>query len=173
MPGDTEPLEGPTEAEPRRSRRPLVMVALAALVLLAVGGGLFAFLRSDDGGKEDAVTEVTFGPEGDATSIPERPAIYGSIMQLSNDSGPAGSEVTLQGANFKVDEDVRKVDLHWNRADGPKLGTVDAPRFSVKVKIPADAPVVNEGHFIIAVQRDKDGKVVTQQSAQFYVLPPR
>jgi hypothetical protein len=173
MLGDTEPLEGLSEGEPRRSRRPLVMAAIGVLVLLAAGGGLFAFLRSDDGGGgDDPVTEVTFDAEGNATSIPERPATAGPIMQLSADSGLAGSEVTLQGANFRADKDVRKVDLYWNRVDGPKLGTVDAPRFSVKVKIPADAPVLNEGHFILAVQRD-DGKVVTQQSAQFYVLPPR
>ena len=167
MPDDAEPLD----ADPRRSRRPLVLGAIAAVCLLAVAAAGFALVRSDGGDDSgDAVTEVTFDDAGNATSIPERPANYGPIMALSVDSGLAGTEVTLQGASFNP---AHRVDLYWNRVDGPKLGTVDAPRFSVKVKIPEDAPVVNEGHFIIAVQRNKDGKVVTQQSAQFYVLPPR
>jgi hypothetical protein len=172
VPGETESLAEPTAPEPRGSRRPLVLAAVVLVVVLAVGGGLFAFLRSDDDeGGGEAVTEVTFTPEGNATSIPERPPTFGPVMQLSTDRGPAGAEVTLQGANFRADKEVRKVDLHWDRVDGLKLGTVDAPRFSVKVTIPADAPVLNEGHFILAIQRDDDGKLITQQSAQFYVLP--
>ena len=167
VPSDGEPLD----AEPPRSRRPLLVGAVVALCVLAAGAATFAFLRNDSrGGTGDTVTEVTFDEAGNATSIPEGPPNRGPIMQLDVDSGRAGSEVTLQGASF--DPEYRRIELYWDRVGGPKLGTVDAPRFSVKVKIPEDAPVVNEGHFIIAVQR-KDGKVVVQQSVQFYVLPAR
>lgn len=173
MPGDNEPLVDPTDGEPRpsrRSRRPLLVAAIGLVCLLALGGGLFAVLRSDGDESEGVITEVTFGPEGNATSIPERPANYGPILQLDLDRGPPGTEVTLQGATFRADEEVRRIELYWDRVGGPKLGTVDAPRFSVKVKIPADAPVLNEGHNIIAVQRDKDGKVVTTDSVPFFVI---
>lgn len=156
-------------------RRPLVAAAAGLLCLLVAAAGLFAFLRSSGdsgGGDGNGVTEVTFDDAGNATSIPQPPH-QGPLMELSVQSGPAGSEVTLQGVNFKTADGYSRVELFWDRVGGLKLGIVDAPRFSTKVKIPADAPEVNEGHFIIAVQRDDKGKVVIEQSAQFYVLRPR
>lgn len=166
---------GGAGGEPRSSRRPLVVATIGLLCLAVAAAGLFAFLRSSGdggGGEGEGVTEVTFDEAGNATSIPQPPH-QAPVLQLSVESGPAGSEVTLQGVNFKTGEDYSRVELFWDRVGGLKLGTVDAPRFSTQVRIPADAPEVNEGHFILAVQRDDKGKVVIEQSAQFYVLRPR
>ncbi len=170
-----ENLEQPDGTDHPSSRRRYVVVAgVGLLCVLAVAAGLFAVLRSDgdDTGSND-VTEVTFGPEAAATSIPTPPPNSGPELELSVASGPAGSEVTLQGAGFRGGRDVSRIELYWDRVGGQSLETVDGPRFSVQLTIPADAPVINEGHNVVAVQRDKDKNVVMQTSIPFFVVPPR
>lgn len=166
-------LRGGDEHDPDRPpRRRLVVAGIGLLCLLVLAGGLFAFLRSDGSGTAvESVPEVTFGPEGDATTIAEPPPGSLPVLQVSPDAGPAGSEVTLQGASFKFGKNFRPVELTWDRPDGPRLKLVDGPRFSVQLQTPADAAVAKEGHNIVATQRTKDGKVVTQTAVRFFVVP--
>lgn len=175
MSANPELLEGGTDEGPTPSRRrPLVLVLVGVLFVLAVAAGLVAVLRDDAPvGEDESAVTVTFGPEGDATTIPEPPLGSRPVIALSVDSGPAGSEVTLQGTSFKLGRAFTPVEVYWDRVGGEKLKTVDGPRFSVKLKIPEDAPVVTEGHNVIAVQRTKDGELLSQTSARFFVLPKR
>lgn len=159
-----------------RPRRPIVVaIGVGAICVLAGGAGLFAVLGRDRGpdDTEAAIPEVTFGPEDAATSI-EAPAVgIIPVMQLSADTGTAGSEVRLQGAGFKSGSDYGRVELHWDRGNGPLLAVVDGDRFAINLTIPADAAVLPEGHNVVAVQRTKAGKVFTQTSVRYFVLPTR
>ena len=175
MPGTQEPIEDDRARDeqpaPRR-RRPL-LVGIGLLCLLALAAGLFTILRDDGTGTDEVTTDVTFGPEGDATTI--APPLPGAnpVLAASVDVGAAGSKITVQGAGFKAGQEFRPVELHWDTIDAPPLRTAEGPRFSVPITIPADAKVLPDGHNIIAVQRTKDGKVVTQSSIRFFVVPAR
>ncbi len=176
MPGRPEPLKSATtdDERPPPRRRLTAVAVIGVLCLLALGAGIFAVLRSDGGGETaESIPEVTFGPEGDATTIAEPPPGGVPAMGLSLDSGPAGSEVTLQGAGFQAGRDVRPVEVYWDAPDSPPLKSVNGPKFSVQVKIPDDADVRPNGHDIIAIQRSKDGKLLSQTAIRFFVVPAR
>jgi hypothetical protein len=171
---DRKPLEDDLpDAQPRSSRRGVLVAVIGLVCLVAVAAGLFAVLRDDGGGTtEETAPEVTFGPEGDATSILAPLPGANPILSGSVDAAPAGSEVTVQGAGFRTGKDFGAVELYWDKVEGKPLKTVSGPRFSEKVRIPEDAPVLTEGHNIIAAQRTK-GKLVSQASLRFFVVPVR
>jgi hypothetical protein len=173
VPGNPEPLEDGAEGARPRSRRRLLVGVVAVVCVIGLAVALVAVRRGGGDGTTTAAPPVTFGPEGDATTIPEPPPNFDPIMQASLDSAPAGTEITLQGAGFKAGKGFRRVELYWDKPGGQRLATVDGPRFSVKLKIPADAPVINEGHNIVAVQRASGGKVASQTSVPFFVVPAR
>jgi hypothetical protein len=171
-----EPDEALGDEERKSSTRRYVLFGVVLLGLLVLAGGLFAVLRDDRPTEtaEEEIPEVTFGPERDATTIPIPPPNYGPVIQLSEDNGPAGARVTLQGVNFNVGKDFRPAEVYWDRAEGkPMVVVPPGNRFSVTLTIPPDAPVLTEGHNVVIVQKEKSGKVIFQTSTPFYVLPRR
>jgi len=148
------------------------LAGVGLVCVLGVFAGIYAVRPGhQDRAAGPAVPEVDFGPEGNATSIPSPPPNFDPLMQLSEGSGPAGGEVSLQGSGFKGGEDFRGVELFWDRAGGQLLETVDGPRFSIRLKVPTDAP--SASHNVVATQHRKDGKLVSQTSIAFFVVPPR
>lgn len=171
MSRNIDPLE---ETDSRLSRRRVALIVIAVLCLVVAAAALFAVLRSDGGVEsEEEITEVTFGPEDAATSLPAPLPGSRGIIGLGSASAPAGSKVRVQGVSFKAGQDFGPVELYWDKAEGQPLATAEGPRFAIDVTIPADAPVLVEGHNIIAVQRSKDGEVVNLTSLRFFVVPPR
>lgn len=174
MPGDRQPAgnEGEERDDHGAPRRTLVIVALACVLILV--GGLVVVLRDDGGGgAQRTTTRVTFGPAGDATTIPEPPAGSTPQIDISPDTGPAGSEVTLQGTSFKAGKGFGRIEVFWDRVDGAKLATVDGPRFSVKLRIPVDAELRPDGYNLITVQRTDKGQIISQTGGRFFVLQGR
>lgn len=167
-------IESLEETGAATSRRRLVLIVIAVVCLVVAAAALFAVLGSDGGVEgEEEVTEITFDAAGNATSLPAPIPGSRGIIGLGSDSGPAGSKLRVQGASFKGGKDFGPIEIYWNKAEGQPLARVEGPRFSVDVTIPADAPVLPEGHNIIAVQRAKDGEIANQTSLRFFVVPPR
>jgi hypothetical protein len=83
-------------------------------------------------------------------------------------SGPAGSEVTLYGAEYVfADSSAGPVQVVWNSLT--PLASVAGPSFSVRVKIPDAAPGL---YFINAVMREPNGDVVGSSSVTYRVTAP-
>lgn len=77
-------------------------------------------------------------------------------VQMSANSGPAGTLVQLTGGSAYPD---RPVEIRWNSADGALLGAVQGDNFAVAVKVPADAaPGV---YYLVAAGRARDTFEVT------------
>ena len=171
MPANNESLEEPATGA---SRRRLVLIVIAVLCLVVAAAALFAVLRSDsesavDGDEE--ITEITFNDADAATSLPAPPPGSRGMIALSVESGKAGSKVRVQGVSFKAGKDFGPIDIFWDTTDGKPLATAEGPRFAVDVTVPRDAPVLNDGHNIIVVQKTKAGDVVNQTSLRYFVLP--
>ncbi len=78
-------------------------------------------------------------------------------------SGPAGSQVTVEGLAISGGAEIR-----WNSVEGPRLATASGPHFSVPVTIP-QAP---EGLYtVIVVERTPNGDLGSSGRAAFLVTP--
>ncbi|GAC1675363.1 MAG: hypothetical protein PVS3B2_17840 [Candidatus Dormibacteraceae bacterium] len=99
-----------------------------------------------------------------------------ATLNLSESSGPAGSEIIATGSSFSsVDSGSSAVAIHWNGVDGPILAQVtpDASgAISAKFKVPAN---LEPGYYIItATQTEKSGAPAwgTPAKIAFQVVGP-
>lgn len=67
-------------------------------------------------------------------------------------SGPPGSEVTVDGANFQGG----RVELRWNDSDGPLVGSAVGRTFSIPIRIPDVPPGL---YALVALEREEDSSV--------------
>lgn len=79
-------------------------------------------------------------------------------------SGPAGTQVTVEGINFGSGE----VEIRWNGAQGERLASAGG-HFSVPVTIPSVAPGL---YVVTAVSRGAQGEVNQSAVAPFQVVGP-
>jgi hypothetical protein len=79
-------------------------------------------------------------------------------------SGPPGSRVSVEGIGF--DASPARVEIRWNTADGPTLGTADQADFAVPVTIPDAAPGL---YGILVMSRGADGVLGNTGRAAFQV----
>ena len=73
-----------------------------------------------------------------------------SVQPLA--SGPPGSQVTVEGANFAGG----RVELRWNGLDGPLLFSATGASFAVPISIPDGADGL---YALVALERQQDGSV--------------
>jgi len=74
------------------------------------------------------------------------------ITALGANSGPAGTQLQIQGFGFKS-----PVQIHWNAVNGSVLASTGAGQFATAIKIPEDA---SPGVFYV-VATDADNERVT------------
>jgi hypothetical protein len=100
-----------------------------------------------------------------------------ATLNLSNGSGPPGTQLTVTGSSFRVAKAPavsNPVLLHWNGADGPVLAEVipdSAGNISATFAIPEGQP----GYYVIvATQRNAQGvdEYGTPARASFQILGP-
>jgi hypothetical protein len=122
----------------RRSRRVREGFALAATVLVVVLGG--------------------------AVALACVPQAY-LVTLRPNSSGPAGSEVTVNGFNL----DQGPAEVRWNGVDGPLLGQAEGPNISVPVTIPG----VSTGLYaVVVISRQPSGGIGNTATVPFQVTAP-
>lgn len=99
-----------------------------------------------------------------------------ATLNLSEASGPAGTEITATGSSFaSVDAGSSAVSIRWNGVEGPVLAQVvpDASgAISAKFKVPAN---LEPGYYIItATQTEKSGAPAwgTPAKIAFQVVGP-
>ena len=174
MPRNIQPLAD-DETGAGVSRRNLVLIVVAVLCLVAAAAALFAVLGSDSRAldSDEEITEITFNGADAATSLPAPPPGSRGVIGLSVEQGTAGSTVRVQGASFKAGKEFGPIDIFWDATEGKPLVTAEGPRFAVDITVPKDAPVLKDGHNIIAVQKTKAGELVNQASLRYFVVPGR
>lgn len=96
-----------------------------------------------------------------------------ATLNLSEASGPAGSEIDISGSSFRTAErGGQAVELHWNGVDGPVLAsaTPDATgNIVASLQVPADA---TPGYYVIvATQNSVDDE--TGEVSAAYGTPAR
>lgn len=79
-------------------------------------------------------------------------------------SGPAGSQVTVQGIGF--DSPPSTTEIRWNTAEGPVLGRSDSADFSVAVTVPEVGPGT---YGVLVMSRGADGVLGNAARATFEV----
>lgn len=77
-------------------------------------------------------------------------------------SGPAGTQVTVDGQNF-----IGRTELRWNGIDGPLLGIADGNSFSVPITIPDTAAGL---YVLLALAREPGGGSSGATPASFEVV---
>lgn len=103
-----------------------------------------------------------------AASVAWACTAYANIS-ITPQTGPPGSEMTVQGRAFAEPATSNPVEIRWGSATGPVLATAPGPSFSVPVTVPDADPGV---HTVVALQRDKQGTLLGRTSAQFEVTDP-
>jgi len=84
-----------------------------------------------------------------------------TFITASPHIGAAGTLVRVDGSPFGVGP----VEIRWNSATGPVLGTGAGPTFSASVNIPAGfAPDI---YYLVAVQQGNNGQITAKASAPF------
>lgn len=84
-----------------------------------------------------------------------------TVSIQARSSGPAGSDIVVQGENFPG-----PVEIRWNAVDGPQLGAAPEAPFQTSVKVPA----VDEGLYtVVGVTRAADGSVRSVGRTPFLV----
>jgi hypothetical protein len=73
----------------------------------------------------------------------------GDITLQPRSSGTPGAQLTVVGANFE-----QNVELRWNAVDGPLLASAPKPSFSVPITLP---DVADGLYVIVAVERGPGG----------------
>lgn len=76
-------------------------------------------------------------------------------------SGPAGSEVTVEGVALNG-----RVEVRWNAIDGPLLATGSGPEISAAVAIPSVSPGL---YSVVVVEREPGGGLGSSGRAAFLV----
>lgn len=76
-------------------------------------------------------------------------------------SGPAGTEVTVEGLAVNG-----ALEIRWNSVDGPRLATATGPSFSVQVTIPEAPPGL---YSVIVLERKPDASLASTGRAAFLV----
>lgn len=89
----------------------------------------------------------------------------GTISSLSAASGPAGSQVTVNGTSFAHSTTVL---IRWGANDGPILAQPAPPSFAATVTVPDVAP----GLYMIFAQGWSGATKLAEASKQFEVLAP-
>lgn len=79
-------------------------------------------------------------------------------------SGPAGSQVTVQGIGF--DPAPSRTEIRWNTAEGAVLGRAESADFSVTVTVPEAAP---GSYGVLVLSRGADGVLGNTARASFEV----
>lgn len=82
------------------------------------------------------------------------------IVVQPRSSGPAGSEIVVEGARFGEGP----IEVRWNGLDGPQLASATGPDFTVTAAIPSDPPGL---YTLLVVSRASDGGVDSVQRAVF------
>lgn len=79
-------------------------------------------------------------------------------------SGPAGSQVSVQGIGF--DSPPARTEVRWNTADGPVLGRAETADFTMTVTVPQAEP---GSYGVLVLSRGADGVLGNTGRATFEV----
>ena len=86
------------------------------------------------------------------------------VVVLAPRWGPAGTAVALTGTRFNP---AVPVQIHWNSAEGPLLGTASGADFSTSVTIPAH--LARTVGYVVATQPGPNGTLAARIPAAFEV----